>query len=120
MTIYTRTGDAGTTGLFSGQKVSKDSPVIDFAGSLDELNSVLGVCVSSLAEVETVDFTPECEVVEDIQRDMFVVGALASGANMPFNPVLEVKNIEKTIDDYEKLIPPLKSFILPGGSIPAT
>lgn len=119
MPIYTRTGDEGKTGLATGQRVSKDSKVIEFVGSLDELNALVGVCIAEIDAIEDADddeFTNEAEVLEDIQRDLFVVGAIAVGANLSFTAGREVSNIEATIDDYEKLLPKLKNFILPGGS----
>ena len=116
MPIYTKTGDRGETGLASGQRISKASPVINFVGLLDELNALLGICVAKLDEVDEFDFSTESEVLEDIQRDLFIVGAAAVGAKVSFNSASEVANIEKTIDDYERLVPRLKNFILPGGS----
>lgn len=115
MPIYTRTGDQGTTSLYSNQRVSKGSAVIDFIGSLDELNARLGMCVSSLSELD--GFDEEIDVLQEIQSDLFRVGAVAAGANIKFYSVKETENIEKTIDDYDKLLPKLKNFILPGGSV---
>ncbi len=117
MPIYTRTGDNGTTQLYSAQRVSKASPIIELVGSLDELNSLLGICTSLLYEIEEYDFSTDAEVIESIQEDLFTVNSIIVGAKLEFDPKKETENIEKTIDDYEKLIPPLKHFILPGGSI---
>src|SRR3989344_5976554 len=111
MSIYTRTGDLGSTGLATGQKVLKSSPVIKFIGLVDEMNSVIGICVSSLEAEPEVDFTEEIEVLESIQMDLFVVGAVAAGAKMRFDALAEAANIEKTIDDYEKILPKLTKFI---------
>ena len=119
MSIYTRTGDLGSTGLAAGQKVLKSSPVIEFIGLVDEMNSVIGICVSSLEAEPEVDFTEEIEVLESIQMDLFVVGAVAAGAKMRFDALAEAANIEKTIDDYEKILPKLTNFILPGGAASA-
>ena len=119
MSIYTRTGDLGSTGLATGQKVLKSSPVIEFIGLVDEMNSVIGICVSSLEAEPEVDFTEEIEVLESIQMDLFVVGAVAAGAKMRFDALAEAANIEKTIDDYEKILPKLTNFILPGGAASA-
>lgn len=119
MSIYTRTGDKGATGLANGQRVSKDSKIIEFVGLLDELSSSIGICVSVLYEVEDLDFKEEIEVLEEIQRDLFVVGAIAVGGRVRFDAAAEVGNIEKTIDDYEKLLLQLTNFILPGGSTSA-
>jgi cob(I)alamin adenosyltransferase len=116
MPLYTRTGDKGTTGLANGQRVRKDSPVINFVGSLDELNAIMGQCVANLTALEDIDFTLECEILESIQKDLFVVGAIAVGAKLTFTSPQEIANIEKTIDDYEKILPKLRNFILPGGS----
>lgn len=121
MAIYTRTGDKGETGLANGQRVPKDSKVIEFVGSLDELNALIGVCIADIDTIEEdIDFTEEAEVLEDIQRDLFIVGAIAVGAGLDFTADREVSNIEATIDDYDKLLPKLKNFILPGGSKPAS
>jgi len=119
MSIYTKTGDGGLTSLGNGQRISKSSAVIDFVGSLDELNSELGICAANLEEVPNVDFTEEIEVLQEIQRDLFIVGAVATGAKMEFRSAAEVVNIEKTIDDYERLLPKLNNFILPGGTTSA-
>ncbi len=118
MPIYTRSGDRGDTGLANGQRVSKSSAVINFVGELDSLNASIGLCVAMLTN-ESEDFTLECEVLESIQSDLFCVGAVAVGANFHFDASEETENIEKTIDDYEELLPKLKNFILPGGSITA-
>ena len=120
MHIYTRSGDKGTTGLANGQRVSKDSAVIEFVGSLDELNASLGLCVAFLKkerDFQKNKFNLEVEVLESIQSDIFVVGAIAAGAEMTFDSAVETSNIEKTIDDYENINAPLKNFILPGGSV---
>lgn len=116
MAIYTRTGDKGETSLANGQRVSKASAVIDFVGALDRLNSIIGICVAHL-DASHGKFGTEIEVLEAIQGDLFKVGAIAVGANIKFDSSTEVKNIEQTIDDYEKLLPKLVNFILPGGSI---
>ncbi len=115
MPIYTRSGDKGETGLANGQRVRKDSPVINFVGDLDELNALIGLCVSELDQIEEHNFHIECEVLESIQRDLFIVGAIAVGAKLTFDAYNEISNIEKTIDDYERILPKLKNFILPGG-----
>lgn len=124
MPIYTKTGDKGKTRLANGQEISKSSPIIDFLGDLDELNSYIGICISqlmiSMQVRKSIDFSIEIEVLKEIQKDLFIVGAISSGAKLTFNPELEVNNIEKTIDDYEKIIPKLTNFILPGGSISAS
>jgi len=124
--IYTRQGDRGNTKLFTGQVVSKDSPIIEFIGLIDELSSMIGLCVSFLDDTEgnndsdIVDFSPEIDILKDFQKDLRIIGAIASGSKLKFDTKTEVSNIEKTIDDYEKLLKPLDNFILPGGDIVAS
>lgn len=115
--IYTKTGDDGTTGLFGGARVAKDSLRIESYGTVDELNSVLG-----LARAHGLAGEHE-ELVATIQEQLFVLGAdLASphGAmkNFPLPRVTEadVMCLERAIDRLEENLPPLKNFILPGGA----
>lgn len=120
--IYTREGDTGNTKLYGGIVVSKYSPVVEFIGLIDELSSIIGLCVSSLEDVEDGQFSfdEEVEVLLEIQRDFHKIGAIVSGYGSEFNTIFEVSNIEETINDYEKLLKPLKKFILPGGSVPSS
>lgn len=115
MSIYTRTGDKGETGLANGERVSKNSPLINFVGSLDELNAHLGVCVSSLKHLPNADFSNEVNFLEKIQSNLFVIGSISVFAKLDFEVQKEVKQLEKTIDEYEKILPKLTNFILPGG-----
>ena len=115
MKIYTKTGDQGETGLFAGPRVSKDHPRIEAYGSVDELNSMLGVIrVESLAE--DVD-----ALVGRIQNELFVLGAQLSTPESASHtcPRIEADHIEyleTEIDRLEADLRPLKEFILPGGS----
>jgi cob(I)alamin adenosyltransferase len=116
--IYTKTGDDGTTGLPGGVRASKDSPRIIAYGSLDELNSLLGV-VCSCQLPESVQ-----KIIIHIQDDLFTIGAmLASDIGIPNSEQrvgaitdADVKTLENEIDTCEMHLPPLKQFILPGGS----
>jgi cob(I)alamin adenosyltransferase len=115
--IYTKTGDDGTTGLFGGGRVAKDSLRIESYGTVDELNSVLG-----LARALGLGAGHD-ELVATVQEQLFVLGAdLATphGAmkNFPLPRVTpdDVVCLERAIDRLEETLPPLKSFILPGGS----
>ena len=113
--IYTGTGDDGTTGLIGGRRVSKDSPIVETCGSLDELNAVIGV-VRSHELPDRVDM-----VLHTIQEHLFAIGAeLATpGGSTGKNDSLgeeEVHGLEKEIDALEDNLQPLKRFILPGGS----
>jgi cob(I)alamin adenosyltransferase len=115
MKIYTRTGDAGDTGLYGGGRVLKNDPRISACGAVDELNACLGVCrAAALAtEIES--------LLGDLQHEMFALGAeLASpGGAAPGSILLDdadVGRIESNIDRFEADLEPLKTFILPGGT----
>lgn len=107
-------GDKGTTSLFGGKKVSKDSLQVRAYGSVDELNSYIGLVrsVNALEELDT--------ILEKIQEDLFVLGSqLASAIENPKLPQLtkdNVKFIEENIQKFEKDLPQLKRFILPTGT----
>lgn len=117
MKIYTKTGDTGETGLFGGERVPKDAFRIEAYGSVDELNSVLGV-ISSLNPRTAI-----AETVTMLQNQLFEVGAdLATPGEQKSSAIPRVTDshaieLEKLIDRFEKELTPLKSFILPGGSV---
>jgi cob(I)alamin adenosyltransferase len=117
MKIYTKTGDTGETALFGGERVPKDAVRIEAYGSVDELNSVLGV-ISSLKPNTSIT-----ETVVLLQNQLFEVGAdLATPGNqkspaIPRITAAHAEALEKLIDRYEAELMPLKSFILPGGSV---
>jgi cob(I)alamin adenosyltransferase len=122
MKIYTRTGDKGTTSLFSGQRVPKDNPFIEALGSVDEGNSSLGLALSLLPREEK--FIQTRQQLEMIQHALFDVGAaLATPLTCHEDKKLErtrfdhqaIELLEKWIDVMDAQLPPLKTFILPGG-----
>lgn len=115
MSIYTRTGDKGETGLANGERVSKNSPIINFVGLLDELNASLGFCVSHLKEISIHDFSKEINSLEKIQNNLFVIGSISVFAKLEFEVEKEIMHLEKLIDEYENSLPKLTNFILPGG-----
>jgi cob(I)alamin adenosyltransferase len=112
--IYTKTGDAGETGLFGGGRVPKDDLRVRAYGDVDELNATLGFA----AALEPDGF--EAGVLQSIQRDLFTIGAELATPNA--EKVREqvgadrVSAIEQVIDRHEATLPPLKNFILPGGT----
>lgn len=113
--IYTKTGDDGTTGLFGGARLPKDHIRIEAYGTVDELNSVIGWLASFLKEEKEVHF------LQNIQSRLFTVGSnLASDpAKNMITPDLnedDIRQVEKAIDEMQEILPPLKHFILPGGS----
>lgn len=116
MKIYTRGGDRGETSLFGGARVPKDDLRIEAYGTVDELSSFLGV-------VRAAD--PPAAVATEIalvQHDLFEIGAhLASPGTSRFTGVdpSRIEALERSIDTFEAALPPLTSFILPGGSTAA-
>jgi cob(I)alamin adenosyltransferase len=121
--VYTRTGDKGETGLVGGERVPKDSPRIEAYGTIDELNSIVGLTrvfnEERLRESEAHRFLDE--VLRKIQDELFDLGSeLATPADVAYEGMYrmgerEVKNIEEIIDQCQKELEPLKSFVLPGG-----
>jgi len=120
MSIYTRTGDTGQTGLANGERVHKNSPVINFVGLLDELNANLGLCVSHLKLIANYDFSDEVRNLEKIQNNLFVIGSISVFVKLEFEVEKEILQLENMIDEYEKNLPKLTNFILPGGHIIAS
>ena len=118
MKIYTRTGDTGETSLFGGTRVGKDDPRVAAYGDVDELNAHLGLARAHLADPEM-----DAELVR-LQRDLFALGAqladptaqIASRVSKAIVREGDVERLEQTIDRFEAELPPLKNFILSGGS----
>ncbi len=111
MPIYTRTGDTGTTALFGGKRVLKCEELIDVYGSIDELNSWVGLLASQIEVAEVQIF------LQTIQSDLFTIGSVLAGWKKDLNFLEErIKEVEARIDVMEKELPPLTNFILPGGS----
>lgn len=110
--IYTRTGDRGDTGLIGGGRVPKDDPRVEAYGTVDEANSALGLLAASL--------DPDlAEVVRGMQRLLFDIGAeLAAPEPGRVSAVGAdaVAALERLIDGWEEGLPPLRTFVLPGGS----
>jgi cob(I)alamin adenosyltransferase len=110
--IYTRTGDTGQTSLFGGTRVAKNDARIEAYGTLDELNSYVGVARASWA-----DSAVDAEL-HDVQMDLFEIGAhLASPGTSRFPGVelARIESLEHAIDAMETELAPLRNFILPGG-----
>ncbi|HEY9721832.1 MAG TPA: cob(I)yrinic acid a,c-diamide adenosyltransferase, partial [Oscillatoriaceae cyanobacterium] len=117
MKIYTKTGDKGQTSLYRGGRVAKDEPRLEAYGTLDEANSVLGL---ALAHLPAEDWATEVGTeLRRVQSDLFGLGAqLASkGTEKPAWHVRpeDVTALEASIDRMETELPPLTTFILPGG-----
>lgn len=117
MKIYTKTGDKGTTSLVGGTRVPKTHVRLEAYGTVDELNAHLGLLVTYLAEEE------DRQMVGHIQHRLFAVGSnLATDlekTDLKCASVIhpqEIERIEQEIDRLDNLLPPLRAFILPGGS----
>lgn len=111
MKIYTRFGDSGNTTLLGGTVVSKDELAVGAYGSVDELNAFLGTVLSFSEMQELTDS------LKRIQSDLFIIGAeLASKGSSKTIPPARISEIEAEIDKLAAELPPLKNFILPGGS----
>jgi cob(I)alamin adenosyltransferase len=121
--IYTKTGDAGTTALGSGERVPKTSPRIAAYGTVDETNAHIGVARVHLANAD-----PDVDaMLLRVQNDLFDLGADLCvpdrGEKLPYEPLrvadAQVKRLEDEIDLMNASLSPLRSFILPGGSATA-
>jgi cob(I)alamin adenosyltransferase len=116
--IYTRTGDAGETGLFDGTRVSKADPRVAAYGDVDELNAWLGLARASGGDDRMAAY------LEQIQRDLFALGARLADPRRKIAVRVEkatigagdVARLEAWIDHLEATLPPLRKFILAGGS----
>lgn len=108
--IVTRTGDDGTTGLASGDRIGKDQPRVAALGDVDELNSAIGLLLS-----ETLPPTVR-EALTDIQHDLFDLGGELSLPGHTLVTANHLSRIESLISGFNADLPPLRDFILPGGS----
>lgn len=121
--VYTRTGDKGLTRLAGGQKVRKDDIRIEAYGTIDELNSIVGICRSFLAaagkgrsSLSRID-----RELYQIQNRLFDIGGILATSpgqsfkNMPKIRKSDIKHLESLMDECQKKLQPLKEFILPGG-----
>ncbi|PLY16131.1 MAG: ATP:cob(I)alamin adenosyltransferase [Sedimenticola sp.] len=111
--IYTRTGDDGTTGLGDGRRVEKDSPRIEVIGCVDELNSLLGVLVAQQPPKQLAD------ILTQVQHRLFDIGGELAMPGYQAITEESVTYLEQRLDELNAELPPLKEFILPGGSLQA-
>lgn len=111
MSVYTKTGDSGETGLFGNARVRKDSPVTETTGTIDELNGHTGVVAALVVG------TQQEPLLRALQSDLFSIGAALSGAPMDLSPLsVRVSELEAAIDGMDASLPTLANFILPGPS----
>ncbi len=118
MKIYTRTGDGGETGLFDGTRVSTADPRVDAYGGVDELSAVLGVVLADGVDADIAD------QIRQLQRDLFALGArladprsrIAARVTKAALGQDDARRLEEWIDRLDAELPPLRRFILAGGS----
>lgn len=120
MKIYTKGGDTGSTGLFGGARVSKHDPRVDAYGEVDELNALLG-----LVRTQTLPREVEAVLVE-VQSALFTLGSELATPEpekarmaLPRTQAAWIEALERAIDAIDAEVPPLRSFILPGGTAAA-
>jgi cob(I)alamin adenosyltransferase len=112
--IYTRTGDDGTTGLGDGSRVAKDSPRVEAYGTVDELNSAIGVLLAQPALPPAV-----IECLTEVQHELFDMGGELCIPGHTAIRAAQVTRLEQELDAFNDGLPPLKEFILPGGGAAA-
>ena len=119
MKIYTRTGDAGETGLFGGGRVPKDNLRVDAYGTVDELNATIGWAITQVSDTEIQSR------LALLQHDLFPLGSVLStppvpegkkSPKLPPLPTQRVAEMEAWIDSADTQLPSLRAFVLPGGS----
>jgi len=117
--VYTRRGDAGETSLAGGQRLSKDDPRIEAYGTVDELNAVTGLAGLSAGEHEAL--APLAAILSRVQHELFNLGSTLATLPEDLHPrqprvtKAEVEQLELEIDRMNAVLPPLRSFVLPGG-----
>lgn len=111
MKIYTRTGDNGTTSLPGGTRTTKTDERIEFYGVMDELNSYLGLLSSLMSE------GPDKDFIAEIQIQLFRIGSIFAGTSTAETVTTsDIARLESEIDRIQSSLPPLHSFIIPGGT----
>jgi len=111
--IYTRTGDSGTTGLGDGSRIAKDSLRVEAYGTIDELNSQIGLVIAFGLDDSI------AEQLLDRQHELFDLGSELCVPGYSAIKDSHVKALENILDEHNANLPALKEFILPGGNLPA-
>lgn len=115
MKIYTKTGDKGMTSLANGKRVSKSDIRLEAYGTVDELNSFVGLLYSSLQKSEVFSFDEAVSQLTWVQNRLFDVGAILAGSDIAFSDSYVIE-LESWIDEMDSQLSPLRAFVLPGGS----
>jgi cob(I)alamin adenosyltransferase len=115
--IYTKTGDAGLTGLGGGKRVPKDSPRVEAYGTVDELNSQLGVALATgLCDRLSVALPPIQNQLFDLGSDLATPAVSQARHPVPTVEPRHIEHLEQLIDELNDVVGPLANFLLPGGS----
>ncbi len=114
--IYTKTGDAGETGLGDGSRIKKTHPRVEAMGSVDELNSVIGVVIEDLINENNDELTAIAQFLRSLQHRVFDLGGELSIPGYKIITEEHVAAIEVQLDQLNDQLEPLENFILPGGS----
>ncbi len=116
MKIYTKTGDKGQTSLYDGTRIDKDSIRVESYGTIDELNSYIGLCINYIKEEDK-------KVLFNIQKKLFHIGAeLATKDESKLTKIIakeDIKNLENIIDEYTNKTENVNAFIIPGTGLAA-
>ncbi|MBB3048035.1 cob(I)alamin adenosyltransferase [Litorivivens lipolytica] len=112
--IYTRTGDDGTTGLGDGSRIDKDAPRMEAIGTVDEVNSHVGVLIAALPKGDEYE-----ALLSQVQHDLFDLGGELAVPGYTLISEERITALEEELDRLNESLPPLKNFILPGGSMAA-
>lgn len=112
MKVYTKTGDKGTTGLLTGERIDKDSLRVEAYGTVDEINSALGLARVACNKSASKD------IILSVQKTLMLVMAELASINAGTHYIKEehVKQLEQFIDTIDAQLPPLNEFIIPGGN----
>jgi len=122
--IYTKGGDKGETGLAGGQRVPKDSPRIEAYGTVDELNAFIGLASVTCGEesARALRLGKLMDILRRVQHELFNLGSQLSTLPKDLHPkqaritTAEIEQLEREIDEMNEELPPLRSFVLPGGT----
>ena len=118
--IYTKTGDKGTTSLVGGTRVPKFHPRVEAYGTVDELNSHIGLLAEMIKSADSVQYN----LLKEVQRNLFIVQTLLATEKevkfeLPQLPGTAVADMEHNIDCLQDTLPPFRSFVIPGGTMAA-
>ena len=114
--IYTKTGDAGQTGLGDGSRIEKTHPRIVAIGAIDELNSAIGMTIEEILTEESIELVSLSNMLRDLQHRIFDLGGELSIPGFAIIKSEHVDKIENYLDKLNEGLEPLENFILPGGS----